>query len=132
MAFRWTCRVPARHGRRVLSLLALCAGWLTSMPAWAANVANIAVAEGRVVIRFDSPVAHAHGLMLESPRQIAVDVAGIDPGKPAHAGGIVKAIRQMRHGDGTRITFDLAAPAVIADGGFDAQGRELTLSVRAV
>jgi len=58
-------------------------------------------------------------------------VAGAIPGRSMRGGGLVRSVRQIASGDGARITIDLSGPAVIADGGFDADGRELTLSLSA-
>ena len=133
MAFRWT-RVPsARQDRRVFVVLALIAGWLTSAPAWGATaIRSVAVHDGRIVIRFDGRVGDATGVMLDGSRQIAIDVAGALPGVLAAAGGPVSGVRQLRQGGGTRLLFDLARPAIIGDGGFDADGRRLTLSLEPV
>ena len=120
MAFRWTRARPARQGRRVLTLFALIAGWFASTPAWSATaIRSVAVEEGRIVIRFDGPVADASGVVLAKSRQIAVDVADALPGTRALAGGSISAIRQLRQGSGTRLLFDLARPAVIGDAAFE-------------
>ncbi|MGQ7363996.1 hypothetical protein ACTGU8_11810, partial [Streptococcus suis] len=54
------------------------------------------------------------------------------PGLRAMPGGPVTNVRQIAHAGGTRLLFDLAQPAVIGDGGFDADGRRLTLSLQTV
>ena len=129
MAFCWTRAPAARQGRRVFALFALIAGWCSSAPAWAATaIRSVAVADGRIVIRFDGRVADATGEILADSRQIAISVAGALPGARAIVGGPVRGVRQVRQGDGTRLLFDLARPAVIGDGGFDADGT-LTLSI---
>lgn len=136
MAFRWTWPRSARHDRRVLLLLSLLAGLSTGAPAEAASVEKVEVAAGRIVIRFDQPVEDARATMLATPRRIAVQVADAAPGaalmQAARASAVVTAVRQMHEGRGARIVFDLAQPAVVADGGFDAGGRELTLALRKV
>ena len=132
MAFRWTGRGSPRHGRRVLSILALLLGGLFGTPAFAATIDRIAIEAGRVVVHFDDRVANASSMVLDGPQRIAIDIAGATPGRAVHAAGMVTAVRETRHGDGTRITLDLAEPAVVADGGFDGDGRELTLSLQPV
>ncbi len=133
MAFRWTRAPFARQGRRVFALIALVAGWCTSVPAWAATaIRSVAVEDGRIVIRFDGRVADATGMMLKGSRQIAVDVADALPGVAGAVGGPISGVQQLRHGAGTRLLFDLAAPAIIGDGGFDHDGRSLTLSLQTV
>ena len=132
MAFRWTERDSPRHGRRVLSFLALLLGSVFARPAFAATIDRIAIETGRVVVHFDDRVANASSMVLEGPQRIAIDIAGASPGRAMHASGLVTAVHETRHGDGTRITLDLAAPAVVSDGGFDSQGRELTLALQPV
>ncbi|MEG8018213.1 N-acetylmuramoyl-L-alanine amidase [Sphingomonas sp. LR55] len=133
MAFRWTGGSSARHGREVLTVIALLAGWLASVPAWAATVQSVAIRDGRIVIRFDEAVGDAASRVLTGPRQIAVDVSGATPGREVAARGLVTGVTQMRSGrSGMRMVFDLAEPAIVTDGGFDSDGRELTLALRTV
>ncbi len=132
MAFRWTGEASARQGRRVFALLAMMAGWVTALPAWAATVQSVAVRGARIVIRFDDPVSNASSQVLSDDGRIAVDVTGATPGRAFAAQGLVTRMTQRRHGSGARLVFDLAGPAIVEDGGFDSDGRELTLSLRAV
>jgi N-acetylmuramoyl-L-alanine amidase len=133
MGFRWTGGRAARQGREVLTVIALIAGWLASVPAWAATVQSVAIRDGRIVIRFDEAVGDAASRVLTGPRQIAVDVSGATPGREVAARGLVTGVTQMRSGrSGMRMVFDLAEPAIVTDGGFDSDGRELTLAVRTV
>ena len=133
MDFRWTGGTSARQGRGVLTVIALMAGWLASVPAWAATVQSVAIRDGRIVIRFDEAVGDAASRVLTGPRQIAVDVTGATPGREVAARGLVTGVTQMRSGhSGMRMVFDLAEPAIVTDGGFDSDGRELTLALRTV
>ena len=133
MAFRWTGGRSARQGRGVFTVIALMAGWLSSVPAWAATVQSVAIRDGRIVIRFDEAVGDAASRVLTGPRQIAVDVTGATPGREVAARGLVTGVTQMRSGrSGMRMVFDLAEPAIVTDGGFDSDGRELTLALRTV
>jgi N-acetylmuramoyl-L-alanine amidase len=133
MAFRWTGGTSTRHGRGMYAVFALLAAWLTSVPAWAATVQSVAVKGGRIVIRFDGAVGDAASRVLAGQRQIAVDVSGAEPGQDVAARGLVTGVAQMRNGrSGMRMVFDLAEPAIVTDGGFDAEGRELTLALRKV
>jgi N-acetylmuramoyl-L-alanine amidase len=115
----------------MLMLLSLLAGLLPATPAWAAGIEQVAAEAGRVVIRFDDRVGGARASMVAGARAISIDVAGAIPGRSMRGGGLVRSVRQVASGDGARITIDLSGPAVIADGGFDADGRELTLSLSA-
>jgi N-acetylmuramoyl-L-alanine amidase len=104
----------------VLTVIALIAGWLASVPAWAATVQSVAIRDGRIVIRFDEAVGDAASRVLTGPRQIAVDVTGATPGRTVTARGLVTGVTQMRSGrSGMRMVFDLAEPAIVTDGGFD-------------
>jgi len=133
MGFRWTGGRAARQGREVLTVIALIAGWLASVPAWAATVQSVAIRDGRIVIRFDEAVGDAASRVLTGPRQIAVDVSGATPGREIMGRGLVTGVTQMRSGrSGMRLVFDLAEPAIVTDGGFDSDGRELTLALRTV
>ncbi|MBC3942177.1 N-acetylmuramoyl-L-alanine amidase [Sphingomonas albertensis] len=133
MGFRWTGGRAARQGRGVLTVIALIAGWLASVPAWAATVQSVAIRDGRIVIRFDEAVGDAASRVLTGPRQIAVDVSGASPGREIAGRGLVTGVTQMRSGrSGMRMVFDLAEPAIVTDGGFDSDGRELTLALRTV
>ncbi len=116
----------------MFAVIALMAGWLSSVPAWAATVQSVAIKDGRIVIRFDTPVGDAASQVLTGPRQIAVDVSGATPGRSAARNSLVTAVTQSRKGAGTRILFDLAKPAIVTDGGFDSEGRELTLALQPV
>lgn len=133
MDLGWTPRVSRRHIVRVLFLLALVAGWLAGVPSWAGIVQDVRVHGDRVVVRFDTPVAHASAFLLAGPQRIAIDVAGAGPGGGGMAGGAVAGIRQGAQGpDGVRIVFDLSRPAIITEGRFGADGRTLTLQLRTV
>lgn len=127
MAFRWTgARSPIKTGHVLLSSLLSLA---VAPAALASTVERVAVEDGRIVIRFDAPVDHAAAFLLDAPRRIAVDVAGVAPGVVADASGLVSAIRQGARADGARLVFDLTDPAVVGAGRFAADGRTLTLDL---
>ncbi|MBY0304774.1 MAG: N-acetylmuramoyl-L-alanine amidase [Sphingomonas sp.] len=133
MPFYWTARPFARHCRSVSFLIALLACWLSGTPGWAATVERIDVRPDRIVIRFDGAVAQASSFALDGPRRIALDVDGATPGGNVEADGVVDSVRQAARGsDGARIVFDLAAPAIIAEGRFGSDGQVLTLMLRTV
>jgi N-acetylmuramoyl-L-alanine amidase len=133
MPFRWTGPRPARHYARVSFVLALLACWLGGTPSWAATIERVEIRHDRIIIRFDQSVADASSFVLASPQRIAVDVGGASPGAPIDGKGLVAAVRQAPHGnDGTRIVFDLARPAIVTEGVFGPDGRELTLELRTV
>jgi N-acetylmuramoyl-L-alanine amidase len=133
MPFHWTVAPWARHCRPVSFLLALLACWFAGTPSWAATVERVDVHDGRIVVRFDQSVADASAFAIDAPQRIALDIGGATPGRRVDAGGIVSAIREGSHGSGgTRIVFDLASPAVVTEGTFGRDGRELTLELRTV
>lgn len=101
-------------------------------PALASTVERVVVEKGRIVLRFDEAVERAAAFVLDGPRRIAVDVAGVEPGRVAEAGGPVSAIRQGLRPKGTRVVFDLAEPATVTAGAFAEGGRELTLTLKEV
>ena len=115
----------------MIALVGILASLIPST-AWAAKVESVAVAADRVVIRFDEAVKDAATRVLGTERGIAIDLDGVEPGRPARGGGLVTAVRQARRGGGTRVTLSLARPAVVGDGGMDADGRALTLTLQPV
>ncbi|MCP3731964.1 N-acetylmuramoyl-L-alanine amidase [Sphingomonas sp. MG17] len=132
MLLGWTLPSPARHIARVSFFLALLAGFLTGAPSWAGTIRDIDVQSNRVVIRFDQRVAEASSFVLAGPNRIALDLIGAKPGARAETGGPVTAIRQAARGDGARVVFDLARPAIVSQGSFASDGATLTLELRTV
>ncbi|MET4897790.1 N-acetylmuramoyl-L-alanine amidase [Sphingomonadaceae bacterium jetA1] len=134
MAFRWTSRRSARHERRiVLMLLTFLLGVFAPVTALAATVQKLVVRGAQVIIRFDSPVKRARSVMLAEPRRVAVDVIGASPGAGVATlpDGPVRELIQRRVAPGvTRLTLQLAQDAVLFDGGFDDEGRQLTLTLK--
>ncbi|PTS72560.1 N-acetylmuramoyl-L-alanine amidase [Sphingomonas sp. HMWF008] len=131
--FRFTAPPSRRHYRGVSVVLALLACWFAGAPGWAASVERIDVKHDRIVIRFDSAVADASSFVLAAPRRIAIDIDGARPGGDVETGGAVAQVRQAARGsDGTRVVFDLAQPALITEGVFGRDGRELTLALQTV
>ncbi|MFA5963107.1 MAG: N-acetylmuramoyl-L-alanine amidase [Sphingomonas sp.] len=112
--------------------LALLACWFAGTPGWAATVQHVDIRNDRIVVRFDQSVADASAFLLAGPQRIALDVDGATPGRNAEGSGVVAAVRQGWHGGGARIVFALARPAVVTEGVFGRDGRELTLELRTV
>ena len=133
MGFRWTGTRHTRHGPAVFAALALLFSCLPGVPALAATIAAVEIDEARIVIRFDDAVTDAAAFVLDGPRRIAVDIGGSTPGARATPAGAVVAVRQAPRGPtATRLVFDLARPAIVSGGAFDAGGRALTLTLRTV
>ncbi len=132
MPFLWTRAPSARHYRQVSFLLALLACWFAGTPGWAATVQHVDIRNDRIVVRFDQGVADASAFLLAGPQRIALDVDGATPGTNSEGAGLVAGVRQGWHGGGARIVFDLTRPAVVTEGSFGRDGRELTLELRTV
>ncbi len=132
MLLGWTPPSPARHIARVSFFLALLAGWLTGAPSWAGTIRDIDIQSNRIVIQFDARVAEASSFVLAGPNRIALDLMGARPGVRADVSGPVTGVRQAARGDGARVVFDLARPAIITEGHFAADGTALTLELRTV
>lgn len=134
MSFCWTGGARARHLRGVAMLLAFLACWFAGSPSFAAAaIERVEVRHDRIVVTFDQAVADASSFIVDGPRRIALDVNGAGPGTRTAAGGPVTAVRQAPRGtDGARIVFDLARPAIVSEGRFGADGRQLTLELRTV
>lgn len=133
MLLGWTPPSPARHIARVSFFLALLAGFLTGAPSWAGTIRAIDVQSNRIVIRFDERVAGASSFVLAGPNRIALDLMGARPGAvPGETRGPVAAVRQAAQGDGARVVFDLARPAIVTQGKFGDDGSTLTLELRTV
>ena len=130
--FRWTAAARTRQERRVIGLLASLAALAGGGPAWAATVTGVAVAADRIAVRFDEPVKAAAFAILLAPDRIALDVTGLEPGGALDGAGPVRRMRERAGPDGTRLEFELARPARVADARFDESGRSLTLSLRPV
>jgi N-acetylmuramoyl-L-alanine amidase len=121
----------------VLAFLMLFASMPVATRAMA--LAEVAVEPTRIAIHFDGQATAAQATVFESPRRIVVDVRGTGLGDARGAGvpaipddGPVRAIRRQRIAGGARFVFDLRSPAVVGDGGLDAEGRELTLTLQPV
>jgi len=134
MAFRWTSGRRARHVRRVvLMLIAFLMGVFAPAGAWAATIRKVVVRGAQVIIRFDTPVKRARSVMLDEPRRVSIDVTGASPNALAVREGVVRGLTQRRiKPDVTRLDFDLAENATIFDGGFDEDGRQLSLTLKPV
>lgn len=133
MIFGWTGLGSAWHNLRMGLFFAILLMWFQGAPALAGVVTGVEVRPDRIVLTFDARVADASAFLLAGPDRIAVDVTGAQPGAgQALSGGPVAAVRQGRHGDGARIVFDLARPAIVTEGSFGRDGRTLTLMLKGV
>lgn len=132
MLLGWTLASPARHIARVSIFLAFLAGLFSGAPSWAGTIRGIDVDANRITIRFDERVAEASSFVLAGPNRIALDLIGARPGPRVDPAGTVTAIRQAPRGEGARVVFDLARPAIVTEGSFTAGGTALTLELRTV
>src|SRR3546814_13512076 len=71
-----------------------------------------------------SDLTGASAFLLDTPRRIALDIHGAEPGSGGIAQGAIAAIRQGQFNPTTaRIVFDLARPTIISDGQFTPDGK---------
>ncbi|MBB4155167.1 N-acetylmuramoyl-L-alanine amidase [Sphingomonas jinjuensis] len=117
-----------RKSRRAGAALALVA-MLGTGAAWADTIRRVSVDGDTVTVRFAVPVDAARLQLLGPPRQIALDVAGTEPGTVMAPGGMVSAIRQYRRGTGTRVLLDLSQPATVGPRSFTDGGRALSVQL---
>jgi N-acetylmuramoyl-L-alanine amidase len=122
------CRVRW-HGFAALTVV-LGAMLAPPLPAAAAAIDHVAIDGNAITLSFDQPVAGASGLMLDGPRRIAIDVAGLTSGSATASGGPVTQTRvgQVRPGVG-RIVFDLAGYSVVRSAVLADDHRTLTLQL---
>lgn len=133
MQFHWTGSVGARHGRVMAMLIAFLMTLVFGPSGFAATVQHVAVADGRIVIRFDDAVERASTFLVDGSRRIVVDVTGARPGAHYVFDGTVASVREGARGSGgARVVFDLNRPVVVADGGFEDGGKSLVLRLRDV
>lgn len=133
MIFGWTGIGSAWHSLRMGLFITILLMWFQGAPALAGVVTAVEVRDDRIVLTFDARVADASAFLLAGPDRIAVDVTGAQPGQgQVVSGGPVAAVRQGNHGDGARIVFDLARPAIVTEGSFGRDGRTLTLMLKRV
>ncbi len=85
-----------------------------STPAAAAALGAVSVDGNAITLAFDDAVESASGFLLDTPRRLAVDIAGLAPGGASVSGGPIMQTRigQVKPGIG-RVVFDLAGPSVV-------------------
>lgn len=115
-----------------MCFVALMLAWFGGVPALAGEIEQVRVAGDRVTITFSGEVARASTFLLTAPQRIALDLDGVSPGASVQPGGIVSGVRQGVRGNGSRIVLDLTRAAIVADSGFGADGRTLTIELRNV
>ena len=83
-------------------------------PASAAALGAVSVNGNAVTLAFDDAVDSASGFLLDGPRRLAVDIAGLVPGGASASGGPIVQTRvgQVKPGVG-RVVFDLSGPSVV-------------------
>ncbi len=96
------------------ALLVLSAFGALSAPASAAALGAVSVNGNAITLAFDDAVDSASGFLLDGPRRLAVDIAGLVPGGASASGGPIVQTRvgQVKPGIG-RVVFDLSGPSVV-------------------
>ena len=110
MRFGWTVAAATRHSVEVLALLALFAGWLAGVPAWAGILSDVRVSGNALTLDVDGRAAEAGAFVFGGARP---------------SGGLAD-----RERGGARVVVDLARPAITTEGRFD--GRSITFALRTV
>jgi N-acetylmuramoyl-L-alanine amidase len=130
----WTNTDTLGHRHAMSLTLIALATLLPTSEAFASGVERVDVRDDKIVVQFDGTVDKASSFEIEGPQRIAIDVGGAERGhQPTQAHGVIASVRQAQFApDTARIVFDLAQPAVVAGGGFSADGRTLTLALRPV
>ncbi len=97
-------------------------------PALSAVITGMAVDGDDVTLSFSDAVSGARGLVLDGPRRLALDFAGVDPGSAGTSGGAILRTRTARYQPGvTRVVFDLAEPVLVKLATLADDGRSLRL-----
>lgn len=96
--------------------------------AQASTISAMSVSGNAITMAFDSAIDGASGLILDSPRRLAVDIQGMTPGAMTASGGPVLQTRvgQVKPGVG-RVVFDLAGRSVVRQASLSDDRRTLTL-----
>jgi N-acetylmuramoyl-L-alanine amidase len=106
-------------------------GAMTPGAASAAMLSSVSVDGNSITLAFDQAVQDASGFLLDGPRRLAVDVAGLVPGGATSSGGPVMATRvgQLKPGIG-RVVFDLAGYSVVRQAALSADHRTLSIQLK--
>jgi len=96
----------------------------------ASTISAMSVNGNAITMAFDSAIDGASGLVLDTPRRLAVDIQGLTPGTMTASGGPVLQTRvgQLRPGIG-RVVFDLAGASVVRAASLSDDRRTLTLQL---
>src|SRR3546814_16706888 len=78
----------------VLMLVGLAVGLFPFAAANAASIRAVQVSGDKVIVRFDGSVTGASAFLLDTPRRIALDIPGSEPGSGCLAHRALAAIRQ--------------------------------------
>ncbi|NIJ35011.1 N-acetylmuramoyl-L-alanine amidase [Sphingomonas oligoaromativorans] len=109
-------------------LLLLGAIFAPLNPAAAAALGSVSVDGNAITLAFDTAVDGASGFLLDAPRRLAVDVAGLVPGAASASGGpiIQTRVGQVKPGIG-RVVFDLSGPTVVRSASLSDDRKSLVL-----
>jgi N-acetylmuramoyl-L-alanine amidase len=124
----FSTRSRVRHKGGAAVLLLLGALLTPSAPASAAALGSVSVDGNAITLAFDSAVDGASGLLLDTPRRLAVDVDGLVPSDATASGGPILQTRvgQVKPGVG-RVVFDLSGPSVVRSARLSADRKSLTI-----
>jgi len=124
--------------RFALSAYRGCAGAVISLgllgaplgAAQASTISAMSVSGNAITMAFDSAIDGASGLILDTPRRLAVDIQGLTPGAMIASGGPILQTRVglVKPGVG-RVVFDLAGRSVVRQASLSDDHRTLTLQL---
>src|SRR3546814_13004898 len=114
MRFGWARTLIVRTCLSVLMLVGLAVGLFPFAAANAGSIRAVQVSGDKVIVRFDGSVKGASAFLLDTPRRIALDIHGAEPGSGGIDPGEHAAIRQGQFNP-TRahIVFHLPRPPII-------------------
>ena len=121
-------RSHARRKAGSVLLLLLGSIFAPLNPAAAAALGSVSVDGNAITLAFDTAVDGASGFLLDAPRRLAVDVAGLVPGAASASGGpiIQTRVGQVKPGIG-RVVFDLSGPTVVRSASLSDDRKSLVL-----
>src|SRR3546814_19810052 len=117
MRFGWARTLIVRTYLSVLMLVGLAVGLFPFAAANAGSIRAVQVSGDKVIVRFDGSVTGASAFLLDTPRRIALDIHGAEPGSGGIAQGAIAASSQGPFTPTTAPTgFDHARPPNISAG----------------
>jgi N-acetylmuramoyl-L-alanine amidase len=107
-----------------------CALVVPFSPVAAATISGMTVSGDAITLSFDAAIGGAEAFLVDTPRRLALDLAGVDTGGVTASGGAVTQTRTGSPKKGvTRVVFDLAQPTVIRSARLAEDGRSMIIQL---